>query len=143
MDGTQERAAPQRLTILYDERCAFCRRCRDWLLTQPCLLPVELLPARSDVARARYGAVPWLGNELVAVDERRNAWVGPAAFLMCLWVTARYRGWAHRLAGPTLAPMAERFFMFVSKRRDRWSSWLARDELDCTWCDQVRLQWDP
>jgi predicted DCC family thiol-disulfide oxidoreductase YuxK len=143
MDGLRDQAVPERLTILYDERCAFCRRCRDWLLTQPCLLPVEILPSGSGTARARYGTVPWLGSELVAVDERGNVWVGPAAFLTCLWVTARYRAWAYRLAGPTLAPLAERFFMFVSKRRDRWSSWLTREDPDCTWCDQIRLRWDP
>jgi predicted DCC family thiol-disulfide oxidoreductase YuxK len=130
-----------KLTVLYDESCGLCRRCRDWLLTQPCLVEVELLPSGSPESRDRVGAVPWLGKELVAVDDRGRVWVGPAAFLTCLWATVRYRAWAYRLAGPRLAPLAERFFMLVSKRRDRWSAWLGRDDPNCTWCDEIGFYW--
>jgi hypothetical protein len=59
----------ERLTVLYDETCSFCRRCRDWLLGQRCFLEVELLAAGSPIARERYGSLPWLGRELVAVDQ--------------------------------------------------------------------------
>jgi predicted DCC family thiol-disulfide oxidoreductase YuxK len=126
---------PGSLTVLYDERCALCRRARDWLLTQPCRLPVELLPAGSAEARRRFGSVPWLGSELVVADDRGGVWIGPAAFLTCLWATVRYRPWAYRLSGPHLAPLAERFFLLVSKRRDRWSSWLGRRDPECSWCE--------
>jgi predicted DCC family thiol-disulfide oxidoreductase YuxK len=131
----------RRLTVLYDERCRFCLRCRDWLLGQACLVEVELLPAGSSIARERYGAFPLLGDELVVFDDRGRGWVGAAAFLVCLWATVRYRGWAYRLARPGLAPHAGRFFMFVSKRRDRWNRWLDRDN-DCTYCDEVGLRWE-
>jgi predicted DCC family thiol-disulfide oxidoreductase YuxK len=130
-------AAPARLTILYDEQCALCRRARDWLLTQPCLVSVELLAAGSDEARERYGSVPWLGSELVVVDERGNAWVGPSAFLACMWATARYRAWAFRLSRPSLAHHAEDFFRWISKRRDRWSVRLGPGEHECSWCDDA------
>jgi predicted DCC family thiol-disulfide oxidoreductase YuxK len=135
--------ATSKLTVVYDERCAFCRRCRDWLLTQHCLVEVELLPAGSTEAKDRYGSLPWLGQELVAIDQAGRVWIGPGAFLTCLWATVRYRPWAYRLSGPTLAPLAERFFKMISVRRDRWSAWLRRDEEDCSWCDQVSLRWGP
>lgn len=128
-DGTR------RLTVLYDERCAFCLRCRDWLLGQPCLVEVQLLPAGAPAVRERYGALPVLGDELVVFDDRGRGWVGGAAFLMCLWATARYRSWSYRLARPRFAPHAERFFRFVSSRRDRWNRWLDPDA-DCTSCDE-------
>jgi predicted DCC family thiol-disulfide oxidoreductase YuxK len=133
-------AATKRLTVLYDERCAFCLRCRDWLLGQPCLVDVELLPAGSAIAKQRYGSFPMLGDELVVFDDRGRGWVGAAAFLMCLWATARYRAWAYRFARPHLAPHAERFFRFVSKRRDRWNRWLDQDD-DCSYCDEVAFRW--
>src|SRR3712207_2282108 len=105
----------QRLTVLYDESCALCRRCRDWLLTQPCLVDVELVPAGSPLARSKYAAVqPWLGRELIVVNDEGHAWMGPAAFVTCLWATARYRSISYSLARPHLAPLAERFFMLVS-----------------------------
>jgi hypothetical protein len=47
----EEIGAPSKLTVLLDERCAFCLRCRDWLAAQPCLVEVELLPAGSVEAR--------------------------------------------------------------------------------------------
>ena len=134
-------ARTKRLTVLYDERCAFCLRCRDWLLGQRCLVEVELLPAGSAVAKQRYGAFPMLGDELVVFDDQGRGWVGAAAFLVCLWATVRYRAWAYRFARPHLAPHAERFFRFVSKRRDRWNRWLDRDD-DCTYCDEVRFWWE-
>jgi predicted DCC family thiol-disulfide oxidoreductase YuxK len=87
--------------------------------------------------------MPWLGSELVVVDQHGRAWVGPAAFVICLWATVRYRAWSYRLSAPTLAPLAERFFLMISKRRDRWSEWLRRDDPDCSWCDQVSLRRGP
>ena len=141
--GADVARPPESLTVLYDERCGFCRRCRDWLVTQPCLVQVELLAAGSSAARERYGRLPWLGKELVVIDERGQAWIGPAAFLTCLWATVRYRPWAYRLAGPRLTPMTERFFLFVTKRRGRLSGWLGRDDPECSWCDTLRLDGDP
>lgn len=136
-------ATPRSLTVLYDERCALCRRCRDWLLTQPCLLPVSLVPAGSVVGDARHTSVePWLGKELVVVDDAGRSWVGPAAFLTCLWATARYRSVSYVLSRPGLAPLAERFFLFVSKRRDRFST-LVQDRDDCSYCDAVVVSRDP
>ncbi|MDQ3981399.1 MAG: DUF393 domain-containing protein [Actinomycetota bacterium] len=128
--------SPRSLTVLYDESCALCRRCRDWLLTQPCLVPVQLVPAGSPLVRSHYPAVePWLGKELVAVDEAGRAWIGPAAFVTCLWATARYRAISYSLARPGLAPFAERFFMLVSKRRDRFARWVDDGDAECSWCE--------
>jgi len=144
--GTATVAVPaetSKLTVLFDERCAFCLRCRDWLATQPCLVEVELLPAGSAAARERYGGVPWLGDELVVVDEHGKAWVGPSAFLVALWATARYRSFAYLLARRGMSRYAERFFIHVSKRRSRWSAWLSRNDTDCSYCDDVKLRLDP
>ena len=135
--------ASKRITVLYDERCTFCLRCRDWLADQPCLLEVELLPAGSAIARERYGAVPWLGHELVVVDDRGRAWVGPAAFVTCLWATARYRWLSYVVSRPGLSKHTASLFTLVSRRRGRWSEWLARKDDDCSWCDDVRVRWAP
>ena len=112
-----------KLTVLYDEQCAFCRRCRDWL-----------------AARARFGDAPWIGKELVVVDDDRNAWVGPSAFLMCLWATAKYRSWAFRFTEPGYERFAERFFLHVSKRRGSYAAWLAKSDPDCAYCDDVQTR---
>jgi predicted DCC family thiol-disulfide oxidoreductase YuxK len=110
---------PATLTVCYDEQCALCRRCRDWLEGQRTLVRVEFLASGSRETWERYGDVPWLGADLVVVDEHGNVWAGPAAFLMCLWATEQYRAWAYRLSGKALAPMAEWFFHFVSSNRRR------------------------
>jgi predicted DCC family thiol-disulfide oxidoreductase YuxK len=135
-------ATATKLTVLYDERCAFCRRCRDWLLGQRCLVQVEILPSGSRDATERYGLIPGFGVDLVAIDDRGRAWVGPAAFVACLWATARYRPWAFRLARPAFAPHTERFFRFVSTRRDRFGAWFERDDPECSRCDELRAGWD-
>lgn len=110
--------SPARLTVVYDAECALCVRCRHWLEHQPTHLPVDFMAAASDEARERYGEhLPWIGFELVVVSDRGEAWIGPAAFLMCLWATEEYRDWSFRLSGPFWAPLAESFFHQISTRR--------------------------
>ena len=108
-----------RLTVVYDGSCAMCVRCRDFLATSRSLVPLELLASQSREARERYGAVPWLGEELVVVSDEGDVWVGPAAFLVAMWSLADYREWSYRLSGPELAPLAERFFVAISSQRRR------------------------
>ena len=132
--------APARaLTVLYDDRCAFCLRCKEWLEGQPCFVPVELLPARSEAAARRFPDVQHRGQELIVADDAGRVWVGPPAYLMCMWATARYRSWSYALSQPALAPLATRFFLWVSGRRARWSAWLHRDDPDCPWCATMEV----
>ena len=78
--------------------------------------------------------LPWLGQELVVVDEFGNTWIGPAAFLVAIWSTRRYRPWAYRLSEPSFAPMAERFFHMISARRKRIGAMVSSPE--CTYCQR-------
>ncbi|HEY3238913.1 MAG TPA: DCC1-like thiol-disulfide oxidoreductase family protein, partial [Acidimicrobiia bacterium] len=110
---------PARLTVVYDEHCELCRRCRHWLEWQPRFVEMEFLAAGSPAARQRYGGMPWLGAELVVADDQGRVWIGPAAFLICLWATREWRAWSYRLSGPMFAPLAERFFHLVSVKRGR------------------------
>lgn len=113
------RRVPHRLTVVYDENCELCRRARDWLALQPSWVELELVAAGSAEAQSRYGSLPWLGQELVIVDEDGHVWIGPSAFLMAIWSTRDYRPWAYRLSGPAFAPLAERFFHLISTKRKR------------------------
>jgi len=93
-------------------------RCRHWLEQQSTYVPLHFIASDSSEAIERYGEhLPWLGYELVVVSERGEAWIGPAAFLVCLWATREYREWSYRLAGPAFAPLAKRFFKFLSSHR--------------------------
>jgi len=106
-----------RLTILYDATCALCVRCRDFLAQSHAYLPLELLASQAPAARERYGEVPWLGEELVVASDDGDVWIGPAAFLVCLWALRDYREWSFRLSGDVFAPLAERFFVALSSNR--------------------------
>jgi len=124
----------ERLTVLYDASCPLCVRCRDWLERQPAYVALELLPAQSPEAQRRYGAVPWLGAELVVVSEAGEVWAGPAAFIMALWSLEGYREWAYRLSGESFSSMAERFFLSLSSKR-RWiAGWLTHPECNGDRC---------
>jgi predicted DCC family thiol-disulfide oxidoreductase YuxK len=109
--------SPNRLTVLFDPGCALCRRCRDWMAGQPSYVPLSFVSATSQQARERFPGVPWLGDELVVVGDHGELWVGAAAFLICLWALEPWREWSYRLASPTFAPLAERFFLALSSRR--------------------------
>jgi predicted DCC family thiol-disulfide oxidoreductase YuxK len=118
----------KKLTVLYDDSCPLCIRCRDWLLTQRTYVEMELVSCHCPEARDRYGAVPWLGEELVVVSDDGDVWVGAAAFLMCLWALVEWRLWSYRLSSPTFAPLAERFFHALSGNRRLISSLLLPDD---------------
>jgi predicted DCC family thiol-disulfide oxidoreductase YuxK len=115
------------MTVLYDQACALCVRCRAWLEGQEQLVPLDFVACQSREAQDRYGAVPWLGEELVVVSDEGAVWAGPAAFLMCLWALKDWREWSWRLSGPELVPLAERFFHAISSRRGRIAAILRPD----------------
>jgi predicted DCC family thiol-disulfide oxidoreductase YuxK len=105
------------LTVLYDGACTLCVRLRDWLARQPAFVALAFVDARSHEAARRFGAVPWLGRELVVVDDRHRVWAGPGAFVMCLWALRRYRAWSLRMATPLGGWLARRLFGLVSALR--------------------------
>jgi hypothetical protein len=119
-----------RLTVLYDGTGALCVGGRDFLEGARSFVPLELLPCQSCVARERYGDVPWLGEELVVASDDGDVWIGPAAFLVCLWALVDYREWSYRLSGPELAPLAERFFVALSSQRSRIASLFTKPRCD-------------
>jgi predicted DCC family thiol-disulfide oxidoreductase YuxK len=45
------------LTVLYDALCALCCAARDWLADQDTYMPIELIAAGSQDARASLGPV--------------------------------------------------------------------------------------
>ncbi|WP_437286894.1 DCC1-like thiol-disulfide oxidoreductase family protein [Sorangium sp. So ce406] len=113
----------KRITVLYDADCALCVRCRMWMGRQAALVEIEFLPAGSSEAAARFGDVPWLGEDLVVVSDRGEVWAGPAAFIVALWALERYREWSYRLSGDTLSKVAEGFFHALSGNRKWIAGW--------------------
>lgn len=126
-----------RLTILYDDGCAICIRCRDWMLDQPSFVPLEFLACSSPEARRHWGHVPAVGRDLVVIADDGRVWIGAAAFIVCLWALVEWREWSYRLSGPSLAPLAKRFFHAVSRRRRGlgWISRLPREPCESGSCD--------
>jgi predicted DCC family thiol-disulfide oxidoreductase YuxK len=122
--GARPLMKTRRLTVVYDDQCELCRRCSTWLRFQPTYVPLELLPVSAAREEPRLQGIPWLGAELVVVDQRGHLWVGAAAFIMCLWATRDWRAWSYRLSGPAFAPLAERFFHAISSHRGRIGAFL-------------------
>jgi predicted DCC family thiol-disulfide oxidoreductase YuxK len=120
----EDARSPRALTVLFDPTCALCQRCRAWMMGQPSYVRLVFLACTEAEARARFGEIPWLGDELVVVGDGGEVWVGPAAFLTCLWALVEWREWSYRLAGPAFAPLAERFFSFLSSRRRSLAAFL-------------------
>src|SRR5687767_15826462 len=93
-----EARVPRGLTVLYDPTCNLCQRCRAWMEGQECHLRLRWLACTAEEARKAYGNIPWLKEELVVVGDGGEVWVGPAAFLVCLWALVEWREWSFRLA---------------------------------------------
>ncbi len=128
---------PDRLTVVYDDTCELCRRCRHWLARQPCHVTIDFLAASTPEAYERYGATPWYRTELLVLDDAGRGWVGADAFLMCLWATRRWRPMSFRLRGGAFAPLAERFFHAVSANRSVVSGMLSSHRCEDGTCSTI------
>lgn len=109
------------LRVLYDDECSFCVRCREAFVGYEAIVPIRFVPLRSPEARA-LGRIPGGGRELVVVADTGAYWIGPSAFLTCLWSFDETRGFASLLALPLLRGVGAWFFRFVSRNRGALSS---------------------
>jgi len=116
----------QRLYILYDSQCEFCRRCRLWLGQQPAYVPLAFVPFQSAEAECRFPGLKQLHpeKEIVVISDAGEVWQGGPAWVTCLWALREYREWALRLAHPALLPLARRLCEIVSDHRYQLSQWL-------------------
>ncbi|MFJ8072671.1 thiol-disulfide oxidoreductase DCC family protein [Streptomyces sp. NPDC096176] len=116
-------AAPgtvRKLTVLYDAECSLCVHLRSWLLRQPQLVPLELVPAGSAEARRRY---PHLDHgmtrrEITVIGDKGQVYTGQAAWIVCLWALAEHRPKAHWLATPAGAPFVRVTLLAAAKYRE-------------------------
>ncbi|MGW1889518.1 thiol-disulfide oxidoreductase DCC family protein [Streptomyces sp. NPDC002004] len=101
-------APVRRLTVLYDAECPLCTFLRDWLVRQPQLVPLELLPAGSADARHRYPELDHAASlaEITVIGDAGQVYRGPAAWVVCLWALREHRPTAHRLSTPAGARLA-------------------------------------
>lgn len=136
--------APQTLTVVYDDHCQLCLRCRAWLQRSTQLVPLAFVAASDEAGVRQLGLDPSIlpvGDELIVVgqpspEQPQPIWVGPDAFITCLWALAEHRDLSIRLQKPALRPVAKRAFHALSLGRGTISSALAStapfvDAADC------------
>ncbi len=116
----------RQLTVLFDAKCALCRRARLWLMNEPEFVPLEFIPAQSEAARVRF---PDLDHEatlgdLTVIGDERHVYKGARAWIMCLWALRNYRSLAVRLSSKGALPFAKRFVYQVARNRYHISAML-------------------
>ncbi|MYW47551.1 DCC1-like thiol-disulfide oxidoreductase family protein [Streptomyces sp. SID161] len=120
----QDRAAAgapvRRLTVLYDAGCALCTHLRHWLARQSQLVPLQLVPAGSAGARARFPGLDHAVtlDEVTVVGDAGQVYRGSRAWIVVLWALRAYRPLAHRLATPAGAPLARGAVLAAAKWRE-------------------------
>ncbi|MGW0881762.1 thiol-disulfide oxidoreductase DCC family protein [Streptomyces sp. NPDC002671] len=113
-------AAPVRgLTVLYDASCGLCAHLRDWLARQPQLVPLELVPAGSEQARARFPGLDPASTleEITVVGDSGQVYRGSRAWIVVLWALREHRPLAHRLSTPAGARVARGAALAAAKWR--------------------------
>ena len=114
-----DRVPVRRLTVLYDAECALCAFLRDWLVRQPQLVPLELVPAASEAARRRFPGLDHGAtlDEITVVGDSGQVYRGAAAWIVTLWALREHRPLAHRLSTPTGARLARGAVLAAAKWR--------------------------
>ncbi|MFG3317473.1 thiol-disulfide oxidoreductase DCC family protein [Streptomyces sp. NPDC048171] len=115
----------RRLTVLYDAECSLCTHVRDWLLRQPRLVELDLVPAGSDEARGRLPGLDHAAtlDEVTAVGDAGQVYRGAAAWVVVLWALREHRALAHRLSTPAGARLARGAVLAAAKWRGGRQRW--------------------
>ncbi|WP_416974565.1 thiol-disulfide oxidoreductase DCC family protein [Streptomyces sp. 4F14] len=119
-DRDAVRVPVRRLTVLYDAECGLCRALSAWLARQPQLVPLDLVPAASDAARALF---PGLDHgltlaEVTVVGDSGQLYRGADAWVVVLWALREHRALAHRLSTPSGARLARTALLTVARVRE-------------------------
>ncbi|MET9430913.1 MULTISPECIES: DCC1-like thiol-disulfide oxidoreductase family protein [unclassified Streptomyces] len=120
---TTVRVAPRtpvkRLTVLYDAQCSLCVHLRHWLMRQPQLVPLDLVPAASEEALRRFPGLDHRSTlrEITVIGDAGQVYRSTAAFIVCLWALAEYRAKANWLATPAGLPFARATVLAAAKWR--------------------------
>ncbi|MFG2128094.1 thiol-disulfide oxidoreductase DCC family protein [Streptomyces sp. NPDC048751] len=114
-----ERAPVRRLTVLYDAECGLCTHLRDWLVRQPQLVPLEMVPAGSEEARRRFPGLDHRAtlDEVTVVGDSGQVYRDAAAWIVTLWALREHRPLAHRLSTPAGARLARGAVLAAAKWR--------------------------
>lgn len=120
------------LYVLYDERCAICKRLKEWLLAQRSWIGLSMIPAGSARAKAMFPGLDEVAaaSDLVVISDAGEVYLNNRAWLMCLYALTDYRDWAQRLASPLLLPLARQAFEMLSKNRQAISRWIGSNDRD-------------
>ncbi|MDH6624963.1 putative DCC family thiol-disulfide oxidoreductase YuxK [Streptomyces sp. LBL] len=112
-------APVHRLTVLYDAECSHCVFVRDWLVRQPQLVPLELVPAGSPQARRRFPGLDHRAtlDEVTVVGDAGQVYREAAAWIVTLWALREHRPLAHRLSTPAGARLARGAVLAAAKWR--------------------------
>ena len=117
--STADRTPVRRLTVLYDADCSLCAFLRDWLVRQPQLVPLEMVPAGSEEARRRYPGLDHRATleEITVVGDAGQVYRDTAAWIVTLWALREQRPLAHRLSTPSGARLARGAVLAAAKWR--------------------------
>jgi predicted DCC family thiol-disulfide oxidoreductase YuxK len=120
------------LYVLYDERCAICKRLRDWLIVQCSWVGLSMVAAGSTRAKAMFPDLEKIASssDLVVISDAGEVYLNNHAWIMCFYALEEYRDWALRLASPLLLPLARQAWETLSKNRQAISRWIGANEDD-------------
>ena len=120
------------LFVLYDGKCAFCRRCRGWLGQQSAYVKLAFIPLQSPEVTTRFPGIERFhpDERLVVISDAGEIWRGDGAWIMCLWALSEFREWSQRLANPVLRPFARQVCERVTENRHAISRWFANESIE-------------
>ncbi|WP_282700844.1 DCC1-like thiol-disulfide oxidoreductase family protein [Streptomyces sp. CC219B] len=136
------RVPVRRLTVLYDAGCPLCTFLRDWLVRQPQLVPLDLVPAGSDEAVRRFPGLDHGStlDEITVVGDSGQVYRSHAAWIVVLWALRRCRRLAHRLTTPTGIRLAKGAVLAAAKwRGTQWGGRVYRQQDG--WTYEPSLGW--
>jgi predicted DCC family thiol-disulfide oxidoreductase YuxK len=109
------------LTVLYDASCGLCRTVRRWLAQEPQFVELRFVPAGSDEARRQFPDIDHAATlrDVTVISDGGEVFLGPGAWLICLWALRDYREWSQRLADPQIRPQIRGIVEWVALNRLR------------------------
>lgn len=107
-------------------------------MAQPQIVPFRFVAAGEPWVEQWLGGLVPVGDDLVVIDDWGRAWVGPDAFVVCLWGLNRYRSLSVRLQQAGGRLLAKHVFHSVTAGRGVASLFL-RSETGAMAIDATKL----
>jgi len=107
------------IEVYYDGRCGMCCTFHEWVNRQPRALSIQFIPYQATEAEKTFPGIGTLdpAREMIVRTDKGEIYRGAEAWVWCLYSCKNHQTAAHKLASPSLLPLAKHSCRILASNR--------------------------